>query len=324
MEEKKENNPPIEIILRALQKDNQYNDTLSHKLFSIIESLSNFLRLNFSAEKIEAICKILFYYLCYVLNKNKLTPGEELTSTQILFSNKKNILWYIITLSCEKIILKYVLQFIQKKINLYTHFIQEKNLTSNTNFFRRLLLKLDINNLLNSDNFIDKYEEIQYCLFFLNGKYCNFIQKIFGAKYVYQNENENPNLLISRDGFKFLGYTMGVKLFLEFFNFTKNIHKNYQKFLEENKFKEQEENKIPSQSLKLKTTNLNFNKLANSYVDNTCLLCMEKRKDVSVTICGHLFCWDCIIKYLQTNSNCPFCRTKCLPQQVVYLQNYIE
>jgi len=54
-----------------------------------------------------------------------------------------------------------------------------------------------------------------------------------------------------------------------------------------------------------------------------CLLCMDRIQNISCTFCGHIFCWDCIIKYLQINNSCPFCRKICLPQNVIRLRNLI-
>lgn len=53
-----------------------------------------------------------------------------------------------------------------------------------------------------------------------------------------------------------------------------------------------------------------------------CPLCLEQRKNVSVTPCGHLFCWTCIIEWLQVQSQCPICREIVQPSRVVPLRNY--
>ena len=77
-----------------------------------------------------------------------------------------------------------------------------------------------------------------------------------------------------------------------------------------------------SKKLNIKLKQNNPSKINDEKSNNNCLLCLDKRKETSSTICGHLFCWSCITKYLQTNTQCPFCRQECHPQNIVLLQNF--
>lgn len=53
-----------------------------------------------------------------------------------------------------------------------------------------------------------------------------------------------------------------------------------------------------------------------------CSLCLEPRQQTSLTTCGHLFCWDCILDWLDEREECPICREKIKKSNVVQLQNY--
>ena len=53
-----------------------------------------------------------------------------------------------------------------------------------------------------------------------------------------------------------------------------------------------------------------------------CSLCWDSRKDTSCTPCGHLFCWHCILQWLQTKHECPLCRESVQPSRIVPLFNY--
>jgi peroxin-10 len=52
-----------------------------------------------------------------------------------------------------------------------------------------------------------------------------------------------------------------------------------------------------------------------------CSLCMSQITYPSTPLCGHIFCWGCIIESLQAKPECPVCRKPCLPQQVLLLRN---
>ena len=52
-----------------------------------------------------------------------------------------------------------------------------------------------------------------------------------------------------------------------------------------------------------------------------CTLCLEPMRDPSVTNCGHVFCWECIVDWCREKPECPLCRQECLAQRVLPLRN---
>jgi peroxin-10 len=51
-----------------------------------------------------------------------------------------------------------------------------------------------------------------------------------------------------------------------------------------------------------------------------CTLCLEPMKDPSVTTCGHVFCWTCILDWIAEKPECPLCRQGILGQHVLPLR----
>lgn len=52
-----------------------------------------------------------------------------------------------------------------------------------------------------------------------------------------------------------------------------------------------------------------------------CVLCLEDREATSATVCGHLFCWTCLLEWLDQKEECPVCREPMKKSRVVFLKN---
>lgn len=55
----------------------------------------------------------------------------------------------------------------------------------------------------------------------------------------------------------------------------------------------------------------------------TCGICRLNRDNPAASIlCGHVFCWDCLMQWVSTNQACPICRKQCTARDIVCLYNY--
>jgi hypothetical protein len=54
-----------------------------------------------------------------------------------------------------------------------------------------------------------------------------------------------------------------------------------------------------------------------------CAICRQERKHPACSVsCGHVFCWSCLQHWTRTRQECPMCRTRCRPQDILPLYNY--
>lgn len=54
----------------------------------------------------------------------------------------------------------------------------------------------------------------------------------------------------------------------------------------------------------------------------SCSLCFSPHcENPCITPCGHIFCWDCAIRALREKEECPICRSRAIPSQVIRVYN---
>lgn len=78
-----------------------------------------------------------------------------------------------------------------------------------------------------------------------------------------------------------------------------------------------------SHSLSTNKSSIN-NPSDTDHIINTtaCQLCYGPRVVPTSTICGHIFCWNCIHQWLKERYECPICRTSTDTTRLIYLINY--
>lgn len=232
---------------------------------------------------------IVFWFKVY----NTYSPGEELS--MIHFEKKKCFIVYIVLLAAKG----YLDKIIRQTYKRITEVISSKYPKATS------LLSL-INLFLPSDQTINDFN-MMYFLFNNSHKY-NIIEKILNISYL--NSIQETNIYNTTIIFKAISSIIAIRLISKLIDqITISI-----KILSNKSLIKVNENKINEHDKILKLNKANK--------ENVCLICLDNYKDVSSTICGHLFCWKCIIEYLESNSKCPKCRRACYSSQVIYLQNY--
>ena len=70
--------------------------------------------------------------------------------------------------------------------------------------------------------------------------------------------------------------------------------------------------KIKKLDIEIENLNNKINDLTErikSLSTNNCIICMDTVKNPIMLECTHLFCGGCIMKWIEKNNNCPYCRT---------------
>ncbi|KAJ1894401.1 hypothetical protein LPJ66_005217, partial [Kickxella alabastrina] len=49
----------------------------------------------------------------------------------------------------------------------------------------------------------------------------------------------------------------------------------------------------------------------------SCNICFDTATDPVLTICGHLFCWSCLVQWLERSATCPVCKAGCDKDKVI-------
>ncbi|KAJ2778128.1 hypothetical protein H4R18_004795 [Coemansia javaensis] len=49
----------------------------------------------------------------------------------------------------------------------------------------------------------------------------------------------------------------------------------------------------------------------------SCNICFDASIDPVLTLCGHLFCWSCLVQWLERSATCPVCKAGCDKEKVI-------
>ncbi|XP_050520026.1 peroxisome biogenesis factor 10 [Daktulosphaira vitifoliae] len=273
-------------ILRAEQKDEELCERINRHITDFLLKYKGHIYINKNKNSILSTSKILYYGLTTLSRLQ--TLGEEYTRIIQVRSSGKHVPSVTQTIGMISVhifghqILEYLLSYTIKYVRKNEHITH----TAKSQILYSLNVFKSILPLIQSLNRI---------LFYWNSNFYTWAKRIFNIRYIFAVPwyHSEKQLHV----FKILSILsaihVGVLIIITLFN-NKQV------------LSQSEGNLTP-------TTTSSISK---------CSLCLEKRTNTSLTVCGHLFCWNCIHEWLQTNKFCPLCRKVLDPRKIIPLQNY--
>uniref|UniRef100_A0A182QUP1 RING-type E3 ubiquitin transferase n=1 Tax=Anopheles farauti TaxID=69004 RepID=A0A182QUP1_9DIPT len=286
-------------IIRSVQKDQEQIEYVRAALSEVLLLLSQ--RHWF---KYNALCKLIaeILYHHYAILNNLQTLGEEYTgiiqvdANYVMLPNKALQLLAILLEYGGEHVADRVLTYVQTEIDR-----SEELLDSVKDKLHRLIDTLRV--------VVPYIRGFHTSLFYINGGKYHISKRITGINYVLiRNWLKEDHSIY---GYKVLGYVTLTQLILA-------LAAHYRQYRMEAKQK----SAVPARSTISRPRSSSGSVRATGTPTHNCALCMDTTQDISVTQCGHLFCWHCILNWLDKRQVCPICREAVKKTRVIRLQNF--
>lgn len=300
-------------MMRLNQQDDSYQSLLKSKIIDGLEIfmpwLFNYRLISRNEDIIRMIGGLIYYYLTTM--RSTQTLGEEYTSLaqfnpNTIGLNYKNHPLLSKSRRAMFVFLATVFPVISSRLikKGYNYFKQKLYSELNNNSFAKILLK----NLPDYDSFVQVIFKFHLAVFFVDGVYLQIAKRITSIKYIYTKKPQEHGL-----NFQHIGRLMLIQMAIETIKY---FYKSYVAYTSRKKRKTERG---------LSLENVGETKLEQSQTGDDakiCPLCYDVRKNTACTPCGHLFCWDCIMKNCLIKEECPQCRKNVKPNKIIQLRNY--
>lgn len=306
-------------MIRLNQQDDYYQNYLKSKIIDAVEMftpwLFNYRLISRNEDLIKMFSGLLYYGLTTL--RSTQTLGEEYAQLGQHNPNHTGVTWqnYPNLSKTRKVVfvlLATVFPVISSRFlkKLYNHLKQKFQLELKPGSFRKILIK----NLPDYDSFVQSLFKLHLAVFFIDGLYLQVSKRLTSIQYIFTRKPQDHGL-----NFNNIGRLMLVQIAIETIKFFYKTYKAYMKH----------KNKLKNKSLKRSQSELNSPEDIDEPQDHenadeskTCPLCFDVRKNTACTPCGHLFCWDCIMKNCLLKEECPQCRKICKPNKIIQMRNY--
>eukprot|EP01016_Furgasonia_blochmanni_P007212 TRINITY_DN12888_c0_g1_i1.p1 TRINITY_DN12888_c0_g1~~TRINITY_DN12888_c0_g1_i1.p1 ORF type:complete len:322 (-),score=56.75 TRINITY_DN12888_c0_g1_i1:485-1450(-) len=301
-------------ILRVNQKDEEYIQIGKERLIDALELFAPYLisyrTLSQNSDFFKMVAQ--FGYYSILLLSNTQTLGEEYSylrphrNGDPVLSTPRKILY---------IILSSVVPFVANKYFKNKYGTLLDNL-SNKHGFLGILSR----HMPDPQGLLNLVFRVHLCAFFIKGDFLQLARRLLGMKYFFTRKPQDHRIQYNK-----IGYIMLIQLTIEFILFIVNIVRDHRLTYQRRRSFDRFSASRP-QLNKVLAEKTNGGQAADiKQTENSCLLCnlcYDMVKYASATPCGHIFCWECILKSCLNKPECPTCRQTCKPNKIVQLRNF--
>lgn len=286
-------------ILRTVQKDVTFTNQLGH-------SISDLLRCSNKTAwiKYNHLCTMIaeLAYHGFTSWNNLQTLGEEYTG--IIQIDSKYIALPSKFLQMISIVMEFAGEYLLVKLIKNV----EQEIERNPNILSEAKAKL-VQCCQFTVKAIPYVQAMHRTWFYLKGGKYQISRHLTGINYVLIRYWLSVKHSIY--GYKVLGGFSLIQLTLVFIAFLKEL------------FNARQHEETNAKKLEHLRQRMRFDRKASSSdsVAVKCVLCLEERCNTASTTCGHLFCWTCILDWLNQKEECPVCREPLRKSTVVCLMN---
>jgi peroxin-10 len=274
-------------IVRASQKDEYYKRVLYDKYYEIVQRIMGPAYAVVAPDEIKFFSELCYYGLSTLLGRQ--TLGEEYCD--IMQVTGKNMIpldfrerLLLITLHIG---FPYLYNKLCAKLNKLSRsrFVQSMDEESGMTEERRKKIAVFLPRF---KELVETLKRVHVAVFYFTGIFYNISKRSLNVRYIF-----NRKLDEGRPRYHILGILIFAQLLISAAIYLRN-HLIKKKALE---------------SESAETSSLSSG--PNEYFSGTgkCSLCLEIRTNPTATICGHVFCWNCITEACNNKSECPLCRT---------------
>ncbi|XP_065186639.1 peroxisome assembly protein 10-A-like [Sycon ciliatum] len=153
-------------------------------------------------------------------------------------------------------------------------------------------------------------------LFFLNGAFYHLSKRLAGVNYIAVPRGVTPQHSAVQGwakAYRLMGYIMAAQLFISAASWLRSVsaHSHSATSLSQ----------TPGTQPPFSDSSTESSTATPSAIQ--CSLCLSPCQHTTATVCGHLFCWACVVQACSTQPECPLCREPCQPSQLIYLRDFL-